>query len=42
LSGPGPMEADRIGGPAGADGVAGSDDVPWVTVTVDASGSQVS
>jgi len=38
LSGPGPMEANRSGGPAGADGVAGSDDVPWVMV--DASGSQ--
>jgi hypothetical protein len=39
LSGSGPMEANRSGGLAGADGVAGSDDVPWVTV--DASGSQV-
>jgi hypothetical protein len=42
LTGPGPMEANRSGGPAGGDGVAGSDDVPWVTETVDASGSQVS
>ena len=38
LSGPGPMEANRVRGPAGADGAAGADDVPWVTV--DASGSQ--
>ena len=38
-SGPDPVEANRVRGLAGADGVAGSADVPWVTV--DASGSQV-